>query len=257
LLEVDLFDAHFGKLAWAEETGDDWDIKIADEVITKVVDDIINKASVYQIDRVLLPFGNDFFNVDNNYNTTNKGTPQSEDTRWKKTFVNGFNIAVNIIDKLALIAPVDVLIVPGNHDYERSFYLGHALEAYYSANKNIGVDNSASVRKYYSYGNTLIGFTHGKDEKIDRLPMIMANEKSKDFAATLYHEWHLGDKHHKKDIKFLGSEEVDGVVIRFLRAITPADEWHYKKGYLSKRAAEAFIWHKQTGYICHFSSNIN
>jgi hypothetical protein len=74
------------------------------------------------------------------------------------------------------VAPVDVLIVPGNHDRERMFYAGAALECWYHGSPNVLVDNGAQLRKYYSLGKNLIGFTHGSEEKFTMLPGIMAHE---------------------------------------------------------------------------------
>jgi hypothetical protein len=73
-------------------------------------------------------------------------------------------------------------MVPGNHDYERNFYLGDSLEGWFYNNPNVTVDNSANPRKYYKYGQVLIGYTHGNEEKVTDLPLIMAHERSTDWA---------------------------------------------------------------------------
>ena len=41
------------------------------------------------------------------------------------------------IDYLAQFAPVDVVVVQGNHDFERMFYVGEVLDAMYHKNKNV------------------------------------------------------------------------------------------------------------------------
>lgn len=254
LLVVDIPDLHFDKLAWGKETGKDWDMKISSAAYLDTIDDIISKASVYQIERILFPVGNDLFNADTLDNTTTGGTKQIVDGRWKKAFPLARKLMVKAIERLATIAPVDVIIITGNHDEQRTFYLGDALECWFHNNENVKVDNSPTKRKYYNYGNVLLGYTHGKDEKIDRLPMILANEAKDKFSKTEFHEWHLGDKHHKKDIKFTPTEEVDGIVIRFLSSLTALDEWHYSKGYLSKQAGQGFVYDKRKGWICQFNS---
>lgn len=175
----------------------------------------------------------------------------------EKTFVEGWRLIRDSISILSAIAPVDVIVVPGNHDVESAFYLGEVLFAYYHNDKNVNIDNSPPVRKYYRYGVNLIGFTHGKDEKIAELPLIMASERSKDFSQTRYREWHLGDKHHKKEYYFLSTNEIKGVTIRILRSLTSADQWHYQKGYIgSVKSAEAFVWDKNNGIVCNLSVNI-
>ena len=256
MLEANLFDFHFGKLTWGKETGENYDLKIAKKLFINCIDKLINYAKMFQVERILFPIGNDFFNVNSSAATTFMGTPQTEDDRWKKTFVEGWKLLQRALGQLSQVAPVDVIVIPGNHDYESSFYLGEVLNAVNCNNPNVSVDNSPPLRKYYKYGNNLIGFTHGKDEKINDLPLIMANERSVEFAMCKYREWHLGDKHHKKDIKWLATEEIKGVTVRILRSLSTTDQWHYQKGYVGNiRAGEGFIWHKKNGLICNLSVN--
>lgn len=257
LLEVDLFDLHFGKLTWAEETGDNYDIKIAERLFMKCINDIIVKAEGYHIDRVLFPVGNDFFNVDNKENSTAKGTPQQEDTRWKKTFRKGRQLIVKAIDILSTIAPVDVIIVPGNHDYERAFYLGDSLEAWYHKCANVRVNNNANTRKYYAYGNVLLGFAHGKTEKPGDLRALMPVESPELWAKSKFREWHLGDQHRKIEYFHKGTEEHLGITIRFLRSLTATDSYHHEHVFKAHiRAAEAFIWNKELGMVCQYYVNL-
>ena len=257
LLEISIFDLHFGKLTWDEETGQNYDIKIAKELFLSCLAQLLEQSRNYEVERILFPIGNDFFNVDNKENTTTAGTPQDEDTRWKKTFTRGRQLIVEAIDTLRQIAPVDVIVVPGNHDAERSFYLGDAIECWYHSCPDVTVNNTAKVRKYYQYGNCLIGFTHGRDEKTFELPMIMATEASTMWAHTKFREWHLGEIHHKKEIKWISTEEFKGTTVRFLRSITSTDAWHFQQGYVNNlRAGEGFVWDKDNGLVCQFTASI-
>jgi hypothetical protein len=252
--EVDMPDIHIGKETWAEESGEDYNIEIARDVVLSTLDTLLGYARLYGIERILMPMGNDFFNVDNKYNTTTKGIPQQEDTRWSKTFREGRKLAVEMIDKCATLAPVHVIMIAGNHDEERSFYLGEVLDAWYSKSKNVTVDNRAIKRKYLKFGNNLIGFTHGAHEKIKQLPSIMPIEEPLLWAASKHREWHLGDKHHKQDL-LNRTEDVDGVTIRLLRSLSATDTWHFDKGYIgAPRAAEGFLWDKVDGLIAPFKA---
>jgi hypothetical protein len=252
LYEVDMPDIHLGKETWDEESGENYDLQIAKDVVQKTLDRLLEFASLFRIERVLLPMGNDFFNVDNKNNTTTHGTPQQEDTRWQKTIREGRKLAVEMIDKCASVAPVDVIMIAGNHDEERTFYMGEILGAWYSSAKHVRVDNRAKKRKYVHFGNNLIGFTHGAYEKIAKLPSIMPIEEPALWAKSLHREWHLGDKHHKKDLLHR-TEDVDGVTIRLLRSLSATDTWHFDKGYIgSPRAAEAFLWDRSDGLAGQF-----
>jgi len=205
-----------------------------------------------KISKILIPLGNDFYNVDNKFNTTTAGTPQQEDTRWQKTFKAARELAVEVIDGLSSIAPVDVLIIVGNHDEERTFFLGDSLESFYHRNQNVNINNSPMKRKYYSFGKVLIGFTHGYWEKPEKLPFLMPTEQPERWAETIHREWHLGDKHHKKDLLYR-TEDTNGVTIRYLRALSATDTWHFDKGYIgAPRGAEGFLWHPVEGLIAQY-----
>lgn len=254
LYEIDFPDVHFGRLSWSEESGGDYDIKLAKSSLESVVDQLLINANNYPIERILLPIGNDFFNSDTPANTTTRGTPMQEDTRWAKTFRKGRELIVDIIDRCSTIAPVDVLVISGNHDEQRSYFLGEALECWYHNSPNVSIDNSARSRKYYDYGKNLIGFTHGYTEKLQSLPLTMAMEVPELWAKTKYREIHTGDKHHKRDTIYAADEGL-GIVVRILRSLAVADAWTFDKGFIGAiRSAEAFMWHPEDGLVAQFTA---
>ena len=111
LLEFAPFDLHWGKLAWAEETGQDYDMKEAATDLNKSIDYTIDTASKFNVSKIVFPFGNDFFQIDNEQNTTTAGTRQDTDSRFKKILREGRKLVIDTIEKLREIAPVDVVIV--------------------------------------------------------------------------------------------------------------------------------------------------
>jgi hypothetical protein len=257
LLEINIADLHFGRLTWNQETGADYDIKIARELFLTCIIKLIEQSKGYNISRILFILGNDYFNVDNIANTTTAGTPQDEDSRWKKTFKKGRELIIEGIDLLSKIAPVEILVVPGNHDTQRTFYLGDAIECWYNNSKNVRVDNSPKVRKYYQFGKCMILFSHGRDEKLADYPLLMASEEPRMWADTKYREIHLGEIHHKKEVKWLSTEEYKGATVRYMRSLVAPDAWSYTKGFISQlRAGEAFIWDEDNGLIAQFTASI-
>jgi hypothetical protein len=257
LYEIAMPDIHFGRLTWHEESGDDFDIKIAEQIVKSALLELLQYTANFEISKILLPIGNDFFNVNNKANTTVKGTPQQEDTRWQKTFRAGRKLVTEMIDTCTAIAPTDVLIISGNHDEEKVFYLGDALECWYHNSKNVKIDNNAKCRKYYDYGKILLGFTHGDAVTMKNLSYLMQYEVPQLWGNSLYREWHTGDKHHKSDF-ILEVDEQIGMIIRVLRSLVPADAWTFNKGLVgAQRTAEAFMWHSQNGLMAQFTAGIN
>jgi len=257
LYEIAMPDIHFGRLTWHEEGGEDYDIKIARHVVKSTLDQLLWHASSFGVSRILLPIGNDFFNVNSKLNTTVRGTLQQEDTRWQKTFRAGRILATEMIDACTAVAPTDVLLIPGNHDEEKVFYLGDALECWYHNNSNVHIDNIAKTRKYYEYGRILLGFTHGDTETMKKLPNLMQFEVPKSWGHSLYREWHTGHTHHKADFVLEVDEQI-GIVVRILRSLVPVDAWTFSKGFVGpQRAAEAFLWHPDNGLVAQFTAGVD
>ena len=249
LFEVDIFDPHFGKLCWKPEVGTNYDLDIASHQYGAALDGLVKRASGFDIGRILYVVGNDFFHVDNGLNTTTKGTAQDVEGRWQKAFVEGRKAVVESILKLNQIAPVDVLMVSGNHDTEKVFYLGEVLSGIFSKTKCVTVDNAPMMRKYYHWGQNLIGFTHGNCEKHANLPLIMATEQPKMWADSKFREFHVGHYHQLKTTSFLPVQEFNSIRVRILSSLTPPDAWHKKMGYEGLKSANAFLWDEQEGLV--------
>ncbi len=248
LLELSLFDHHFGQLSWGDETrGTHYDIGIAGNLAHDSIDYLLSRAEDVHIDHILLPIGNDFFNVNSMENTTIHGTRQDEDERWKKTFVEGRRLWVSMIEKCLSIAPVTVKIVLGNHDAERTFYLGDALESWFGQAGDVFIDNSPPARKYFEWGNCFIGYTHGDVEPKGSLINVMATEMPMEWARTKYREWHKGHWHKASAVAFQILDEEHGVRERILPSLVALDEYHSGKGYSHLRESTGMVWNRELG----------
>lgn len=254
LFELDLPDMQLGRLVMSESTGFELTPERQIEMADRVVENLVSYAKNFEITRCLLPIGNDFFDSNNSGNTTAHGTPMQDDVRWQRTYKLGCDFMVRTIDNLSQIAPVDVLVIPGNHDEERIFYLGEYLEAWYHNNQDVVIDNRPQKRKYYSFGYNLIGLTHGYYEKYGKLDSLMAYEVPQLWANSKFREWHLGDKHHKVDMILKTEEKDHGVVVRILRSLATPSVWEFDKGLVgSIKAGESFVWSQNRGLIAQFT----
>lgn len=259
MLEIDIFDPHFGKLAWHMETGEDYDVEIAKKRYHGSVDKLLGRTvSAYdKIEKILYPIGNDFLHYDTLSSTTTAGTRQDTDTRWQKMWIEGRKVIMETVEKLRTIAPVEVVRVPSNHDFQSMFYMGDLLEVYYEKTKDVKINNLPTTRKYVRFGKCGIGFTHGDNEKHTDLPMIMLRENQREWSDVSFMEWHLGHFHKRKQINFLGTDEFHGISIKFLRSLSAPDAWHYLKGYVKGlKGCESFVWDKEEGLVGNFFENI-
>jgi hypothetical protein len=241
MVEFALPDLHLGKLAWNEETkGGNWNVEIAEQTWKDAILDL--QARAPQAEEAWLVVGNDFYNVDNLDGSTTSGTPQDEDGRWQRTWRRGATLISWTIGVLRKKFPkVKVIVVYGNHDHQRSFYLGEYLQAWFHEDDSVDIDNNPCSRKYFQWGNTGIGFTHGDRVKTADLAHLCTTEARQLWGNTKRFELHLGHL-HQNIVKPLG-----GVIIRWLPALCTPDAWHAKSGYTMSEKAAMLFEYDQTG----------
>lgn len=252
LLEIGLFDFHLGNLVWHEENAEDWDTHIAEEVFVDAVEELLEEAALrYRPDRILFPIGNDFFHVDNRNNTTTSGTQLDMDTRWSHMVQLGVKMHRWALERMRQLAPVDVIVIPGNHDGHSSQTLGFVLDAWFGHCNDIMVDIGPRKRKYYTFGQTLFGFTHGNYEPKEKLPRLMAGEAKVAWGKTTYREFHIGHRHHRRAERFvMDYVDDEGVLVRTLPTLTAVDTFHTDHGWTGAvKAAEAFVFDHDRGLI--------
>jgi hypothetical protein len=256
MFQPSVFDLHLGNLVWGEESGEDWDMKIAKAIFYQTVESLITHAQAIQgtqIAEIVWVVGNDFMHADGKEAKTTNGTQLDLDTRWQKVFRTAWKLQKWAIDRLRQVAPVRVIVIPGNHDELSAFVVGEVLGAMFENVPDVTVDNSPKLRKYYMCGNTLIGYTHGAHEKLQQLPSLMhADRDARPYLSDAeFKEFHIGHFHHRKGLKFLpGYEDHNGVLVRVIPSVTATDDWHFSKGFVgSVKAAEGYIYDYEDGLI--------
>ena len=254
LLVINPADIHIGKYANAIETGEKYDSETAVLRVLEGVQGLIDKAKGFDIDKVLFCIGNDVLHIDNVYNTTTKGTHQDVDGKWWEHYEIALMLYVKCVEMLREIAPVDVLHSMSNHDYQSGFHLAHTLKSWFRKADDVSFDVSVANRKYYKYGNNLIGLEHGDGAKMDKLPLLMANEKPKEWAETKYRYWYLHHIHHKVKHKWLDAKDFIGVTVEYMRSPSASDSWHARKGFCGvPKACEGFLHDKESGQVARLT----
>lgn len=250
-LELALYDHHFQMLAWHEENGGyDYDLNIAARLFRQAVSDQIEAAKPYNVGHVLFPIGNDFFHANNPDSVTPRGGNQLDtDGRLAKAFAIGMEVLEDAVHLcLSTFGSVELLWIPGNHDPETGFFLCQIMKAVFRQNPTVTVDVSPTFRKYRTIGGTLLGFTHGVEEKPADLPVIMATECPEGWAESNHREWHMGHFHRRRETKYNAGDTFHGVSVRVLPSLAAADHWHYRHGYTApSHTSDAFVWCPETG----------
>ena len=237
-------DLHIGKLCRTFVSGQEYNSQIAVIRALEGVKGCVQKAKGFNIDKILFLLSGDLLHVDGGQTTT-KGTIQQTDGLFSDNFILAKKLMVEIIEILLTIADVHLIFTAGNHDHVTGFLMAQVLQAHFRQSKNITFDIDYTMRKYYTYGNVLIGSTHGDRIKWDLLPMLMADE-CKDWSKTKYRYMFTQHVHHK-----ISNKDLIGCTIESLRSPSGADSYHHKCGYQSSNnlAIESFLFHKEHGQV--------
>lgn len=248
LLVIDPADVHIGKLCSAFETGEDYDCEIAVNRVREGVEGILRKASGFKVDQILFVAGNDILHVDSPKRTTTSGTPQDTDGMWYDNFLKAKRLYVDIIQRLLHFAPVHFVYNPSNHDYMNGFFLADVIQTWYKTCSSVTFDCSIAHRKYYKYGNNLIGTTHGDGAKNNDLPLLMAQESAVDWSNTKHRYVYTHHVHHKN------AKDYIGVTVESLRSPSGTDGWHHRNGYQhNPKAIEGFLHCKDNGQVARLT----
>jgi len=253
LLIIDIADLHINKYAEAFLTGNEYNSSIAVERALNGTKGILNKASGFNIDKILFVVGNDVLNIDNSTRTTTKGTPQDTDLNWFRAFQIAKECYVKCIEMCISVADVDIIHCPSNHDYISGCFLAETLQAWFRNSSNITFNTSPKYRKYYQYHNNMIELEHGDKGKMLQLPLVMAQEEPKMWAETKFRYGYLHHVHHQDKTQFKSGKDYIGVNVTYLRSPSSADLWHCESQYINLVAIEGFIHDKNNGREAHLT----
>lgn len=242
LTVIPLGDPHFGMLAWGQETGQDFDLEIAEANLIAAVDHLVSLAPRAK-EALLINLG-DFFHFDNSNTQTTQGTKVDGDTRWSKVLRVGIRAMRRCIDRLLEThEKVTVICEIGNHDSHSAVMLALALDQFYEKEPRVTIDTSPAKFHWYRFGKNLIGVTHGDTVKAKDLPGVMACDRAKDWGETDFRYWYTGHVHHDT------VKEYPGVVVETFRTLAPSDAWHKGQGYRSGQDLKLDVIHKKYGRV--------
>lgn len=239
------FDSHIGKLAWAPETGDDYDIRIAEDLYDRATAFGVQRAQVAgKIGRILLPIGSDLFHVNNQDNETAKGTKQAVDGRLAKIYRVAYNAVIRQIESFGHIAPVDVIPVRGNHDPLLMTALMELLAAWFRNTPHVNIDTTLRTRSAYMYGDCFIGVCHGDGVAADKLGTVFSTEFPEMWGRAKYRIIFIGHWHKKKEMRYASADTFGNYIVHVCPSLSYTDDWHYEHGFIGDKITEAHVFTK-------------
>ena len=253
LLVVDIADLHINKYADGDITGAEYNSEIAVERALSGTRGLIDKASGFDIEKIIFVIGNDVLNTDTLFSTTTKGTHQDCDVSWYKAFNMAKDCYIKCIELCMQVAEVSVIHCPSNHDLMSGCFLAETLAAWFRLSKNITFDISPKYRKYQQFYSSMLEFEHGDKGKMLNLPLTMANEEPQMWADTKFRYGYLHHIHHSDRTSFKSAKDYIGCNVTYLRSPSSADLWHSDNQFKNLVAVEGFIHSKNNGRIAHLT----
>jgi hypothetical protein len=151
-------DYHLGMLAWGEEGGDDWDVKIAERTLATGFEAMVAQSP--QAHTAVINLQGDFLHTDGLIpETPGHKHVLDADSRYPKIV----EVAIRAIRRLVGFAlerhsEVRLIIAEGNHDESGSVWLRQMFAALYDMEPRVSVDTAALPFYTFLWGETFLGF---------------------------------------------------------------------------------------------------
>lgn len=236
-------DYHIGMLSWQEETGEDWDIKIAEDLLVSWFAAAIQSAPQASVG-ILAQLG-DLLHWDG----LDAVTPTSRhlldaDTRFQKLVRVTIRTIRRVISMLLQKhQTVHVIMAEGNHDPASSIWLREWLHALYENEPRVVVDLSPDPYYCYEHGSTSLFFHHGHKRKVSDIDDVFAAKFREVFGRTKHSYAHMGHLHHVE------VKESNLMIVEQHRTLAAKDAYASRGGWMAGRDAKCITYHKQYGEV--------
>lgn len=236
-------DAHIGMLSWRAETGEDWDLQIAERVQCGAMAALVEGAPA-AANAVIVNLG-DWFHYDSMEPITSRsGHVLDADGRYAKMVAVGIKVMRQCIESaLSKHKRVHVINVVGNHDDTGALWLSAALHHIYEREPRVTVDTSPAPFTYFRHGRVLVGCHHGHTCKPDKLAGVMAADRPVDWGATQHRYWWLGHVHHQS------VKEFPGVSVETFGTLAAKDAYATAGGWRAARNMKCIVLHEEHGEV--------
>ncbi len=236
-------DCHVGMLSWGEETGDDWDLKIAEETLVQAFDFLVlnaPKAKACVINQL-----GDFLHFDGlEAVTPTSGHVLDADGRFSKVIKIAVRILRHIINTaLKCHKTVYVVIAEGNHDIASSVWLRHLFALLYEDELRVQIVESEAPYYAVVHGSSLLGFHHGHLAKKESLPGFFSAFYREAWGKAKFCYIHTGHWHHTEE------KEYPGVFVVQHPTLSARDAYAARNALLSVRRITAITYHAEYGEV--------
>lgn len=243
LNQYTITDYHLGMMAWHEETGNDWDTKIAEDLLVNWFASAIKSAPDAKVG-IFAQLG-DFLHWDG----LDAVTPANKhildaDTRFQKVVRVAIRAIRRIIAMLlAKHEAVYVIMAEGNHDPASSIWLRELLAELYHEEPRVTVDDTADVYYCYEHGDTSLFYHHGHKRKPSNIDDVFVAKFRDVFGRTKHSYAHMGHMHH------IDMKETNLMVVEQHRTLSAKDAYASRGGWMAGRDAKVITYSKKFGEV--------
>lgn len=241
-------DCHMGMLAWEQEAGADWDLKIGERVLTGCFAAMVDRAPAAKT-CVVAQLG-DFLHYDGLVPMTpTSGHILDADSRAGKMVAIAIDVLIRLVEMaLAKHEKVYVLMAEGNHDMYGSIFLRILFSRLFANEPRVEMIHSENPFYAHQFGKTMLCWHHGHKKGLDPSTALMFAERWSDmFGQTKHRYIHFGDKHH------WAGKEVPGFYLEQHPTLAAADAYAARGGWDSRQRAEAITYHSEYGQAARFT----
>lgn len=243
LNQFTITDNHFGMLSWREETGEDYDLRIAEQLLLDWFSAAISQAPCAHT-AVLAQLG-DLMHHD----ALESVTPAHRhvldaDSRLQKVIRIVIRTIRRIIDMLLHSHQhVHVVMASGNHDPASSAWLREMLATMYEDEPRISVDNSPALYYAYEWGLTGLYYHHMHKRDVKDVDRIFAGTFREMFGRCRYNYGHGGHRHSDQVI------ETPLMIVERHQTLASPDAHSAGGGWLSGRSAKRITYSRRYGEV--------
>ena len=236
-------DPHVGLHSWAEETGDDFDLKIAERDLCAAVHRLVNTSP--ETRHCLIANLGDYFHADNmDAQTWRSGHKLDVDSRWAKVLRIGLRAIRQCIESaLERHETVTVINAIGNHDDHSSIFLTVALSHIYENEPRVVINDLPRAVHFHEFGKVMLAVTHGHSIKMAQLPLVSATEEPEIWGRTRFRYGLTGHIHHDS------AKEYNGMKVESFRTLSARDAYAASHGYRSGRDMKCIVYHRDFGEV--------
>lgn len=237
-------DLHFGMLAWREETGADYDLKIAEKLLLDWFAAAI-KQSPDAATAILCQLGDLLHHDAHESVTPAHRNVLDADSRLQKMI----RVVIRTMRRIVTMLlekhdRVHVIMADANHDPAGGAWLREMFAAFYEDEPRVTVDTSPSTYNAFEFGNTSLFYHHGHKRKINSIDGVFVGKFREIFGRTKHSYAHMGHLHSDE----LKSAPTTMKVERHETLAGP-DAYAANGGWLSGRSAKVITYSKHFGEV--------